>query len=45
MSDLRKTTTTTADEPKKAGCCDGDQDKHGPGGFAKRSRQSEANCT
>lgn len=29
MPDLRKTTTTTADEPKKAGCCDGDQDKHG----------------
>ena len=29
MSDLRKTTTTKADEPKKTGCCDSDQDKHG----------------
>ena len=29
MSDLEKTTVTKADEPKKAGCCDSDQDKHG----------------
>jgi hypothetical protein len=29
MSDLRKATIMKADERKKAGCCDSDQDKHG----------------
>ena len=29
MSDLMKTTTTKADESKKAECCETDQHKHG----------------